>query len=390
MNIHEYQAKQVLKKFGVPVSRGIVAFTPQEAENAAKELNCKLFVVKAQIHAGGRGKAGGVKLTKDKNEVKALAKEMLGKILVTHQTGPEGKEVQKVYIEEGTDIDKEFYLSVVVDRSSSQITFVASSEGGVDIEEVAAKHPEKLIKVSVDPAAGISGFHARDLAFGIGLKGEEIKKFSKFVFALYECFVATDASQVEINPLVRTPDGDFKALDAKMGFDENALYRHPDIMELRDLTEENEFEIQASKFGLSYVKMDGNIGCLVNGAGLAMSTMDIIKLYGAEPANFLDVGGGANKEKVTAAFKIILGDPAVKGILVNIFGGIMKCDIIAEGVIAAAKEVKLSVPLVVRLEGTNVDLGKQILAKSGLNIIAADDLDDAAQKITNAIKAKAA
>lgn len=390
MNIHEYQAKQILRKFGVPTSRGIVAFTPQEAENAAKELNAKLFVVKAQIHAGGRGKAGGVKLTKDKNEVKALAKEMLGKVLVTHQTGPEGKEVQKVYIEEGTDIDKEFYLSAVVDRATSQITFVASSEGGVEIEEVAHSHPEKLIKVSVDPAAGIQGHHARKLAYGVGLEGEQVKKFSKFVAALYECFVATDASQVEINPLVRTPEGDFKALDAKMGFDENALYRHPEIMELRDLTEENEFEIQASKFGLSYVKMDGNIGCLVNGAGLAMSTMDIIKLYGAEPANFLDVGGGANKEKVTAAFKIILGDPAVKGILVNIFGGIMKCDIIAEGVIAAAKEVKLSVPLVVRLEGTNVDLGKAILAKSGLNIIPADDLDDAAQKITNAIKSKAA
>lgn len=390
MNIHEYQAKQILKKFGVPVSRGIVAFTPQEAENAAKELNAKLFVVKAQIHAGGRGKAGGVKLTKDKNEVKNLAKEMLGKILVTHQTGPEGKEVQKVYIEEGTDIDKEFYLSAVVDRASSEITFVASAEGGVEIEEVAAKHPEKLIKVSIDPASGISGYHARKLGFGIGLNNEEVKKFTKFVIALYEAFVATDASQVEINPLVRTPEGEFKALDAKMNFDENSLYRHPEIMELRDLTEENEFEIQASKFGLSYVKMDGNIGCLVNGAGLAMSTMDIIKLYGAEPANFLDVGGGANKEKVTAAFKIILGDPAVKGILVNIFGGIMKCDIIAEGVIAAAKEVKLAVPLVVRLEGTNVDLGKQILAKSGLNIIPADNLDDAAQKITSAIKSKAA
>ena len=322
--------------------------------------------------------------------MKALAKEMLGKILVTHQTGPEGKEVQKVYIEEGTDIDKEFYLSAVVDRSSSEVTFVASSEGGVDIEEVAASHPEKLIKVSVDPASGFQGHHARKLAFGIGLEGEQVKKFSKFVFALYECFIATDASQVEINPLVRTPEGDFKALDAKMGFDENALYRHPEIVELRDLTEENKFEIEASKFGLSYVKMDGSIGCLVNGAGLAMSTMDIIKLYGAEPANFLDVGGGANKEKVTAAFKIILGDPAVRGILVNIFGGIMKCDIIAEGVIAAAKEVKLAVPLVVRLEGTNVDLGKQILSKSGLNIIAADNLDDAAQKITSAIKAKAA
>ena len=390
MNIHEYQAKQILKKYGVPVSRGIVATTPQEAENAAKELNSKLFVVKAQIHAGGRGKAGGVKLTKDKNEVKNLAAQMLGKILVTHQTGPEGKEVQKVYIEEGTDIDKEFYLSVLVDRATSEITFVASAEGGVEIEEVAAKHPEKLIKVSVDPAAGISGFHARELAYGIGLQGDEIKTFSKFVFALYECFIKTDASQVEINPLVRTKDGEFKALDAKMGFDENALYRHPEIVELRDLSEENKFEIEASKFGLSYVKMDGSIGCMVNGAGLAMATMDIIKLYGAEPANFLDVGGGANKEKVTAAFKIILGDPAVRGILVNIFGGIMKCDIIAEGVIAAAREVKLSVPLVVRLEGTNVELGKKILNKSGLNIISADDLDDAAQKITGAIKKAAA
>ena len=390
MNIHEYQAKAVLRKFGVPTSQGIVAFTAEEAENAAKQLNSSLFVVKAQIHAGGRGKAGGVKLTRDKNEVKQLAREMLGKILVTHQTGPEGKEVQKVYIEEGTEIDKEFYLSVVVDRATSQITFIASEEGGVEIEEVAANHPEKIISVSVDPAAGIQGHHARALGYGINLTAEEVKKFSKFVFALYDCFVKTDASQVEINPLVRTTDGDFKALDAKMNFDSNALYRQAEIVEMRDLTEEDPFEVKASQFGLSYVKMDGNIGCMVNGAGLAMATMDIIKLYGQEPANFLDVGGGANKEKVTEAFKIILGDPAVKGILVNIFGGIMKCDIIAEGVIAAAKEVNLSVPLVVRLAGTNVDLGKAILAKSGMNIIPADDLDDAAQKITSAVKALAA
>lgn len=391
MNIHEYQAKQILRKFGVPTSRGIVAFTAEEAENAAKELNAGLFVVKAQIHAGGRGKAGGVKLTKDKNEVKNLARNMLGKVLVTHQTGPEGKEVQKVYIEEGSDIDKEFYLSAVVDRATSTVVFVASSEGGVEIEEVAHNHPEKIIKVAVDPASGVSGFHARKLAFGVGLTDPaQIKDFSSFIFKLYECFIKTDASQVEINPLIRTPEGKFKALDAKMNFDSNALYRQPEIVEMRDLTEEDPFEVKASQFGLSYVKMDGNIGCMVNGAGLAMSTMDIIKLYGEEPANFLDVGGGANKEKVTEAFKIILGDPAVKGILVNIFGGIMKCDIIAEGVIAAAKELSVKVPLVVRLAGTNVELGKEILAKSGMNIIPADDLDDAAQKITKAIKAKAA
>lgn len=390
MNIHEYQAKQVLRKYGVPTSRGIVAFTADEAESAASELDADLFVVKAQIHAGGRGKAGGVKLTRDRSEVKELATEMLGKVLVTHQTGPEGKEVQKVYIEEGTDIDKEFYLSAVVDRATSQVTFIASEEGGVEIEEVAEKHPEKIIQVSVDPAEGIQGYHARRLGFGINLNKDEVKKFSKFVFALYECFVATDSSQVEINPLVRTPEGEFKALDAKMNFDSNALYRQPEIVEMRDLTEEDAFEVKASQFGLSYVKMDGTIGCMVNGAGLAMSTMDIIKLYGEEPANFLDVGGGATKEKVTEAFKIILGDPAVNGILVNIFGGIMKCDIIAEGVIAAAKELAVEVPLVVRLEGTNVEEGKQILSNSGMDIIPADNLEDAAQKITEAVKAKAA
>lgn len=390
MNIHEYQAKAVLRKFGVPTSQGTVVFTAEEAENAAKNMNCDLFVVKAQIHAGGRGKAGGVKLTRDKSEVRDLAKAMLGMTLVTHQTGPEGKEVQKVYIEEGTEIDKEFYLSVVVDRASSQITFIASEEGGTEIEEVAEHHPEKIITVHVDPAEGIQGYHARKLAFGINLPKEEVKAFSKFVFALYECFVATDSSQVEINPLVRTTTGEFKALDAKMNFDSNALYRQAEIVEMRDLTEEDAYEVQASQFGLSYVKMDGNIGCMVNGAGLAMSTMDIIKLYGQEPANFLDVGGGATRETVTEAFKIILGDPAVKGILVNIFGGIMKCDVIAEGVIAAAKEVNLSVPLVVRLAGTNVEKGKEILSKSGMNIIPADDLDDAAQKITGAVKALAA
>lgn len=390
MNIHEYQAKAVLRKFGVPTSQGIVAFSADEAENAAKELNCDLFVVKAQIHAGGRGKAGGVKLTRDKSEVRELAKEMLGKTLVTHQTGPEGKEVQKVYIEEGTEIDKEFYLSAVVDRATSQVTFIASEEGGVEIEEVAANEPEKIITVHVDPAEGIQGYHARKLGFGINLDKDDVKKFSKFVFALYDCFIKTDSSQVEINPLVRTTDGDFKALDAKMNFDSNALYRQAEIVEMRDLTEEDPFEIAASQFGLSYVKMDGTIGCMVNGAGLAMATMDIINLYGAEPANFLDVGGGATRETVTEAFKIILGDPAVNGILVNIFGGIMKCDVIAEGVIAAAKELDVQVPLVVRLEGTNVEKGKEILKNSGMNIIPADNLDDAAQKITQAVKSEAA
>lgn len=386
MNIHEYQAKAVLRKYGVPTSQGTVAFTADEAENAAKDMDCDLFVVKAQIHAGGRGKAGGVKLTRDKSEVRGLAKAMLGMTLVTHQTGPEGKEVQKVYIEEGTEIDKEFYLSAVVDRATSQVTFIASEEGGTEIEEVAESNPEKIISVSVDPAEGIQGYHARKLGFGINLPKEDVKKFSKFVFALYQCFIDTDSSQVEINPLVRTTDGDFKALDAKMNFDTNALYRQPEIVEMRDLTEEDPFEIAASQFGLSYVKMDGTIGCMVNGAGLAMSTMDIINLYGEEPANFLDVGGGATRETVTEAFKIILGDPAVNGILVNIFGGIMKCDVIAEGVIAAAKELDVQVPLVVRLEGTNVEKGKEILSNSDMNIIPADNLDDAAKKITQAVK----
>ena len=390
MNIHEYQAKSVLAKYGVAVPRGGVAYTPAEAEQVAQSLGGSLWVVKAQIHAGGRGKAGGVKLAKSLDEVKRLAKEMLGMTLVTHQTGPEGKEVKRVYIEEGSDIGSELYLSLVVDRAFSRITFIGSKEGGVDIEEVAHNHPEKIITVPVDPAAGIQAHHARSLAFGMQLPTELHGEFQKFIFGIYNAFVATDASQVEINPLVITKGGKLIALDAKFNFDDNSLFRQPDIAEMRDEDEEDPLELQAAKFGLSYVKMDGNIGCMVNGAGLAMATMDIIKLYGGEPANFLDVGGGANKEKVTEAFKLILSDPNVEGILVNIFGGIMRCDIIAEGVIAAAREVSLSVPLVVRLAGTNVELGKKMLATSGLAIVPADDLADAADKITAAVKKQAA
>jgi succinyl-CoA synthetase beta subunit len=390
MNIHEYQAKTILSKYGVAVPRGGIAFKPDEAEKVAQGLSGSLWVVKAQIHAGGRGKAGGVKLAKSLDEVKQLTKEMLGMTLVTHQTGPEGKEVKRVYIEEGSDIGKELYVSLVVDRSTSHITFMASQEGGMDIEEVAHKTPEKIITISVDPACGIQPFHVRVLNKGLNIPKELAKDFQKFVFGLYEAFVDTDAAQIEINPLVITKQNQLLALDAKFNFDDNALYRHPDIQNMRDEDEEDPLELQAGKFGLSYVKMDGNIGCMVNGAGLAMSTMDIIKLYGGEPANFLDVGGGANKEKVTEAFKLILSDPAVEGILVNIFGGIMRCDIIAEGVIGAAKEVNLSVPLVVRLAGTNVELGKKMLANSGLPIIPADDLGDAAEKIVAAVKNKKA
>ena len=390
MNIHEYQAKQVLRKYGVNVPNGKVAYTADEAEKAAQELSGSIKVVKAQIHAGGRGKAGGVKLAKTTDEVKQFAKEMLGMTLVTHQTGPEGQEVRRVYIEEGSDIAKELYLSIVVDRATDRITFMASTEGGMDIEEVAAQTPEKILMIDVDPASGFQTFHARKLAFGLGITKAQQKDFGIFVTAIYKAFVDTDASQLEINPLVITGDEEIIALDAKFNFDENALYRHEDIHELRDPDEEDPLELKASEFGLAYVKMDGNIGCMVNGAGLAMATMDIIKLNGAEPANFLDVGGGANKEKVTEAFKLILSDENVEGILVNIFGGIMRCDTIAEGVIAAAKEVSLSIPLVVRLEGTNVDLGKKILASSGLDIIAADDLDDAATKIVSAVSSKAA
>ena len=390
MNIHEYQAKAILKKYGVPVPDGHVAYTPDEAVDAAKKLGGGLCVVKAQIHAGGRGKGGGVKLAKSEEEVRAFASDMLGMTLVTHQTGPEGKEVRRLYVEAGSDIKDELYLSVVVDRDTDSVTFMGSSEGGMDIEEVAAETPEKIIMVSVDPACGFQAFHARKLAFGLGLEGAKVKAFGKFAAALYQSFVDTDASQVEINPLVVTGSDELIALDAKFNFDENALFRHPDIAELRDEDEEEPLERQAAKFDLSYIKMDGNIGCMVNGAGLAMSTMDIIKLSGGEPANFLDVGGGATKEKVTEAFKLILSDPNVEGILVNIFGGIMRCDVIAEGIVAAAKEVSLDVPLVVRLEGTNVELGKKILAGSGLPIVSADDLGDAAIKIVDAVKKEAA
>ena len=390
MNIHEYQAKQVLAKYKVPVPHGQVAYTPAEAVTAAQGLGGKLWVVKAQIHAGGRGKAGGVKLAKSLDEVESLAKNMIGMTLVTHQTGPEGKLVKRVYVEQGTSIKKELYMSLVVDRSTSRVTFMASSEGGVDIEEVAEHHPEKIIKLSVDPAAGMQPFHARKLAFGLGLPKELHGKLDTFVNALYKAFCDTDASQLEINPLVITGEGELIALDAKFNFDENALFRHPGIHELRDPDEEDPLEQKAAKFGLSYVKMDGNIGCMVNGAGLAMATMDIIKLYGGTPANFLDVGGGANREKVGEAFKLILSDPNVEGILVNIFGGIMRCDIIAEGIITAAREVNLHVPLVVRLEGTNVELGKKMLASSGLTILPADNLGDAAEKIVGAVKRKAA
>lgn len=385
MNIHEYQAKQLLGKYGVPTSSGVVALAKEEIDGLIDGLEAQIYVVKAQIHAGGRGKVGGVKVVRSKEEAKQHAHNMYGVNLVTHQTGPDGQTVKRVYIESGCDISKEYYFSAVLDRSSSRITFMASTEGGVDIEDVAEKTPEKIIKVTVDPATGISPFHCRALAFGLGFKKDQAKQMMKIVESVYNAFVGSDASQIEINPLVVTTEGNLLALDAKINFDDNALYRHPDIEALRDEDEEDPLELRASEADLSYVRMDGNIGCMVNGAGLAMATMDIIKLYGAEPANFLDVGGGANKERVTEAFKIIMSDSSVKGILVNIFGGIMRCDIIAEGVVAAAKEVGLNIPLVVRLAGTNFELGKEILAKSGLEIIAADDLADAAAKIVKAI-----
>ena len=390
MNIHEYQAKQILARYGVPVPQGHVAYTPAEAVTAAQGLGGKLWVVKAQIHAGRRGKGGGVKLAKTLDEVEQLAKQMIGMTLVTHQTGPEGRLVKRVYVEQGTEIKQEMYLSALIDRATSRVTFIASLEGGVEIEEVAEHHPEKIIKLEVDPASGLQPYHARKLAFGLKLPLELHGKFDHFISSLYNAFMDTDASQLEINPLVITGNGELMALDAKFDFDDNALFRHADIMELRDPDEEDPLELKASKFGLSYVKMEGNIGCMVNGAGLAMATMDIIKLYGGTPANFLDVGGGANREKVTEAFKLILSDPNVEGILVNIFGGIMRCDIIAEGIITAAREVNLHVPLVVRLEGTNVELGKKMLASSGLAIVAADNLADAADKIVKSVKKKAA
>ncbi|WP_432636390.1 ADP-forming succinate--CoA ligase subunit beta [Albidovulum sp.] len=396
MNIHEYQAKALLRSYGAPVSDGRAVLRAEEAKTAAGELDGPLWVVKAQIHAGGRGKGhfketeagekGGVRLARSVEEAANEARKMLGRTLVTHQTGAAGKQVNRIYIEDGSDIAKEFYLALLVDRQTSRISFVCSTEGGMDIEEVAAKTPEKILSFSVDPASGLSDFHGRRVAFALGLEGAQVKQCVALIRTLYKLFVEKDMEMLEINPLVITTEGNLKCLDAKMGFDGNAIYRHPDIAALRDETEEDPKELAASKFDLNYIALDGEFGCMVNGAGLAMATMDIIKLYGAEPANFLDVGGGATKEKVTEAFKIITSDPNVKGILVNIFGGIMRCDIIAEGVIAAVKEVGLKVPLVVRLEGTNVELGKEIIRNSGLNVIAADNLSDAAQKIVKAVK----
>ena len=387
MNIHEHQAKAVLKAFGVPVPRGIAAYTVDEAVKAAEELGGPVWVVKAQIHAGGRGKGGGDKVVKSVEAVRDEATRMLGMTLVTHQTGPAGRLVRRLYIEEGAAIARELYLSLLVDRETSRVAVVASTEGGMDIEEVAAHTPEKIINFSIDPATGVFPHHGRSLAKALNLDGACAKQVQTLLPALYKAFVDKDMAMLEINPLIVTGDDQLRVLDAKIAFDSNALYRQPDMLALRDLTEEDEKEIEASKHDLSYITLDGEIGCMVNGAGLAMATMDIIKLYGAEPANFLDVGGGASKEKVTAAFKIITSDPAVKGILINIFGGIMRCDIIAEGVVAAVKEVGLKVPLVVRLEGTNVALGKQIINDSGLNVIAANDLSDAADKIVKAVRA---
>jgi len=396
MHIHEYQAKQLLKAYGAPVSDGRPVLRAEDAKRAAGELDGPVWVVKAQIHAGGRGKGrfkepeagekGGVRLAHSVEEAAQEAERMLGRTLITAQTGPAGKTVNRVYIEEGSDIESEFYLSLLVDRKSSRISFVVSTEGGMDIEEVARNTPERILTFSVDPATGMQPFHGRKVGFALRLKGPAFKQCVRLVAALYRLFVEKDLELVEINPLILTRTGELRCLDAKMGFDSNALYRHADIADLRDESEEDPKELAASKFDLNYIALDGEIGCMVNGAGLAMATMDIIKLYGAEPANFLDVGGGATKEKVTEAFKIITSDPNVKGILVNIFGGIMRCDVIAEGVIAAVREVGLKVPLVVRLEGTNVELGKQIIAESGLNVIAADDLADAAEKIVRAVK----
>ncbi|MBS4193969.1 ADP-forming succinate--CoA ligase subunit beta [Lederbergia citri] len=385
MNIHEYQGKEILRKYGVSVPNGKVAFTVEEAVEAAKQLGSEVSVVKAQIHAGGRGKAGGVKVAKNLDEVRTYANEILGKTLVTHQTGPAGKEVKRLLIEEGCDIKKEYYVGLVVDRATDRVVLMASEEGGTEIEEVAANTPEKIFYETVDPVVGLTGFQARRIAFNINIPKELVGKAAKFMISLYKAFVDNDCSIAEINPLVVTGDGNVMALDAKLNFDSNALYRHKDILEYRDLDEEDAKEIEASKYDLSYISLDGNIGCMVNGAGLAMATMDIIKYYGGDPANFLDVGGGATAEKVTEAFKIILSDENVKGIFVNIFGGIMKCDVIATGVVEAAKQVGLEVPLVVRLEGTNVDLGKKILNESGLNIIAAESMADGAQKIVKLV-----
>ena len=386
MKIHEYQGKEILRQFGVPVPRGIPAFTVQEAVEAAQKLGGPVWVVKAQIHAGGRGKGGGVKVAKTIDDVKALASQILGMQLVTHQTGPEGQKVRRLYIEEGADIQKEYYLSVVTDRETQKVAFIASSEGGMDIEEVAHSTPEKIIKVFVDPLKGMTPAQGQELARGVGMPAGSVAQFVDVCQKIYTCYMDTDASLVEINPLNRDGKGNIIALDAKFNFDSNALFRHPEIVALRDLDEEDPAEVQASKFDLAYISLDGNIGCLVNGAGLAMATMDTIKLFGGEPANFLDVGGGATPEKVTEAFKIMLKNPKVKGILVNIFGGIMKCDTIATGVITASRAVQLSVPLVVRMKGTNEDLGKKMLAESGLPIISADTMAEAATKIVAAVR----
>lgn len=395
MNIHEYQAKKLLSKYGVAVLRGGVAYTADEAEQVAKDLGGPVWVVKSQIHAGGRGKGkfkgrenegGGVRVVKSIEDVRKNVTSMVGQTLVTHQTGPAGKEVKRVYIEEGCDIKRELYLGMLIDRATSRVTIMASTEGGMEIEEVAATHPEKILKVAIDPVQGFQQYHGRQIAFGLGLEGKQVNTAVKFIGALYKAFIDLDCSIVEINPLVVTGAGEIIALDAKVNFDDNALFRHKDVEELRDESEEDPAELEAARHSLNYIKLDGQIGCMVNGAGLAMATMDIIKLYGSEPANFLDVGGGATKERVTTAFKLILSDPNVEGILVNIFGGIMRCDVIAEGVVAAAREVSLNVPLVVRLEGTNVELGKKILSQSGLPIIAADNLADAAEKVVKAVK----
>jgi succinyl-CoA synthetase beta subunit len=385
MNIHEYQAKALLREYGVKVLRGQVAYTPDEAETVARELGGPLWVVKAQIHAGGRGKGGGVKLAKSVEEVRQLADQMLGMTLVTHQTGPAGKQVRRVFVEDGCDIARELYLGVVIDRATARVTLMASAEGGVEIEEVAARTPDKILKVGIDPAIGFQPFHGREIAFGLGLEGRQVSRAVTFMNGIWRAFTECDASLIEINPLVVTAEGELIALDAKINFDSNGLYRQPKVVELRDLDEEDPHEIEASRHELNYIKLDGNIGCMVNGAGLAMATMDIIKLAGGEPANFLDVGGGATKERVSAAFKLLLSDPKVEGVLVNIFGGIMRCDVIAEGIVAAAREVNIGVPLVVRLEGTNVELGKQILQRSGLPITAAADLGDAAEKVVAAV-----
>ena len=385
MNIHEYQAKEILRKYGLELPEGILATTADEAVDAASKIKSNIWVLKAQVHAGGRGKAGGVKLAKTLDEVKEEASKMIGMKLITPQTGVEGKIVRKIYVEAGSNIKKEYYISVVLDRNNNCITIAASTEGGVEIEKIAKESPEKIIAAHVDYTIGLQNFHIAKLGFGMGLDKVQLKNFAKVVRALYNSFIDTDASQIEINPLIETDDSKFIPLDAKFNFDDNALYRHPDIESMRDIDEEDPQEVEAKKYDLSYVKMDGSIGCMVNGAGLAMATMDIIKLFGKEPANFLDVGGGATTEKVTEAFKIILSDSNVKGILVNIFGGIMKCDIIANGIVTAAKEVKINVPVVVRLEGTNAEKGKKILQESGLKLEAANDLEDAAKKIVKAV-----